>query len=357
MPGQEEFLKWVREALSHLYDYRYLESCPLGQHFWPDAASRAEWLHRLFLESIERLYPAGESAEHSSRTKGYELLVYRYVEEQSIEQVMQALGCSRRQFFREQGKAVAMLAAMLHKTVPKLGAAGSAADGLLDAEAERCRGERDRIDVATIVRSVADLAEALAAKRGVTVDYNLERGLPPIFGNRTLLRQVFVTALGSLVSQTGVIRVCVQVQRAGDNAVQVTFVGNGRGGEERESIDYNCDPVPAALRHLVELVDGSWVTAGAGVSACRYCFTIPVDSRRIVLVIDDNEGVIRTFERCLRGYDYRVIGAMSGSEALRLAREGRPDCITIDVLATRLHYPRCLDADPGWLGDPAGTAG
>ena len=50
-----------------------------------------------------------------------------------------------------------------------------------------------------------------------------------------------------------------------------------------------------------------------------------------ILVVDDNEIVIKTITLKLQGAGYRVIAAMDGSEAVALARKENPDLILLDI--------------------------
>ena len=50
-----------------------------------------------------------------------------------------------------------------------------------------------------------------------------------------------------------------------------------------------------------------------------------------ILVVDDNEIVIKTITLKLQGAGYQVITAMDGSEAVALARRENPDLILLDV--------------------------
>jgi CheY-like chemotaxis protein len=51
-----------------------------------------------------------------------------------------------------------------------------------------------------------------------------------------------------------------------------------------------------------------------------------------VLVIDDNEGLVKLVQRYLTDRDCRVIAATNGQEGLRLAQELLPDAIVLDVM-------------------------
>ena len=50
-----------------------------------------------------------------------------------------------------------------------------------------------------------------------------------------------------------------------------------------------------------------------------------------ILVVDDNEIVIKTITLKLQGSGYHVITAMDGSDAVALARKETPDLIILDV--------------------------
>jgi CheY-like chemotaxis protein len=57
-----------------------------------------------------------------------------------------------------------------------------------------------------------------------------------------------------------------------------------------------------------------------------------VENEKTLLMIEDNEGLIRAFQGYLADYDYLVIGATTGDEALKLAREVIPAAITLDIM-------------------------
>jgi CheY-like chemotaxis protein len=50
-----------------------------------------------------------------------------------------------------------------------------------------------------------------------------------------------------------------------------------------------------------------------------------------ILVVDDNEIVIKTITLKLQGAGYQVITAMDGSEAVAMARKEKPDLILLDI--------------------------
>jgi CheY-like chemotaxis protein len=56
-----------------------------------------------------------------------------------------------------------------------------------------------------------------------------------------------------------------------------------------------------------------------------------------VLVIDDNEGLVKLIGRYLTDQACRVTAAADGREGLRLAQEEAPDAIILDVMIPQVH--------------------
>jgi CheY-like chemotaxis protein len=52
---------------------------------------------------------------------------------------------------------------------------------------------------------------------------------------------------------------------------------------------------------------------------------------KTILIVDDNEIVIKTITLKLQGAGYRVVSAMDGSEAMAAARKENPDLILLDI--------------------------
>lgn len=54
-------------------------------------------------------------------------------------------------------------------------------------------------------------------------------------------------------------------------------------------------------------------------------------TRKSVLIVEDNELNMKLFNDLLDAYGYATLQARSGTEALHLAREGRPNLILMDI--------------------------
>ncbi len=68
-----------------------------------------------------------------------------------------------------------------------------------------------------------------------------------------------------------------------------------------------------------------------------------------ILVVEDDDIVARTIERCLRGGEFRVVLAGTGVEGLQVARRNPPDLVILDVILPGMDgYAVCREmrADP-----------
>ncbi len=331
-----EFLAQVRDALNHLHDYPYLETHTLAQRFWPDAprdgAHRAQRLYRLLLESIEALNPAAGVPAAGPQMERYLLLVYRYIEGREVADITRELGYSRRQFFREQRKALLRLAALLWQKLPQPAPAPAPGDDLLVAEAERVLVQREAVHLADVVQGVLSAVGALAEQRRVTLEAELAERLPPVYGNRTLLRQVLLKILSELITRPGASRVSLHA-RVSEGGIRVTIQARPPAGVPASTgVTPQQERALGSAQRLVEMMGGRWQGHEQSLwgSVCR--FDLPPDTEKTLLVVEDNEGVVRAFRRYLTGHGYQVAGADSGPEALRLAGELNPAAIVLDVM-------------------------
>ncbi|MCB0166710.1 MAG: response regulator [Anaerolineae bacterium] len=329
MSTETDFFQQVRDALNHLYDYGYLEKQPLARLYWPEESEsikQAQRLHRLLLESIEELHPPAASNTGTSRAEYYLLLVYRYIEERPLPDIMQELGYSRRQFFRQQQKATEMLASILHEKVPAKQPPPESNDHLED-ELERFRARRRAIDPLEALKGTLEIIELLAEQHHVSLTVDLPESLPLIYGSRTVLRQVFLNSLSCLISQPHNREVHLHASHH-KSAVIVEITAKTDQTHPAEPAPQQ----PGSIYHLVKLLGGTWSTEKLDRRHYVWQFKFPANVEKTLLVVEDNEGVINAFRRYLVGYNYRVISATTGAEAIQLAQEVQPSIITLDVM-------------------------
>ena len=58
---------------------------------------------------------------------------------------------------------------------------------------------------------------------------------------------------------------------------------------------------------------------------------MPIKTNKKILIIDDDENIIKMLELVLKPYGVEIDNAKSGSEGIRRAKEIKPDLITLDI--------------------------
>src|ERR1039458_5908493 len=65
-------------------------------------------------------------------------------------------------------------------------------------------------------------------------------------------------------------------------------------------------------------------------------------SQKKILVVEDNEVILKTISLKLQGAGFKIITALDGSEAVAAARRETPDLILLDI-----NFPPAVDGVPG----------
>ena len=93
----------TRNALSHLYDAAYLKNHPLAIALdvsaQLDRVTRAQRLRRLLLDSIETLRPQPHDGGVPEVARAYAILIYRYVDGLTMEDIAAKRALSERQAY------------------------------------------------------------------------------------------------------------------------------------------------------------------------------------------------------------------------------------------------------------------
>jgi DNA-binding response OmpR family regulator len=87
------------------------------------------------------------------------------------------------------------------------------------------------------------------------------------------------------------------------------------------------EPPAGMLRNTYEIQAENRVYSGRNLSVEN-----AMESTPNILIIEDDEIVAKTIERCLRGKDYRVQVTNSGVAGLKAARRKVPDLVILDVI-------------------------
>src|SRR5204863_3096184 len=223
------------------------------------------------------------------------------------------------------------------------------------------------------VEEVRSIVVPLAASGGNRFDIVCPDQLGTLYTDRTKLKQSLLNLLGNASKFTQAGRVALEL-RAGDDEVSFIVSDTGIGMTEEQigrlfqafsqadastTRRYGGTGLGLAItKHFCEMLGGRIAVESAPGAGSTFTITLPAqlapeavagpqlvaatplvtvgDHRALVMVVDDDPHSRELLTAIVRREGYRVIEASDGEVALSLAREHRPDIITLDVLMPRL---------------------
>jgi signal transduction histidine kinase/DNA-binding response OmpR family regulator len=227
----------------------------------------------------------------------------------------------------------------------------------------------ETFEVAGLVRDIAAVVQPLAAKNANRLEVRCADAVGMMRADLTKVRQALFNLLSNACKFTDRGTVTLAVSReAGDGpdslVFQVSDTGIGMTAEQLGRLFEAFSQADAATtrkyggtglglalsRRLCRMMDGD-VTAESEVGrGSTFTIRLPAEVAEVVeepvapaaapaasgvgtvLVIDDEAAVRDLMQRFLTREGFRVVTASGGEEGMRLARELRPDAITLDVM-------------------------
>ncbi|MGI6207359.1 MAG: response regulator [Anaerolineae bacterium] len=336
----------VRDALAHLYDSTYLRDHPLlpllVRRHMPDPLARTQALRTVIMEAISGLRPPPPVVARSREWRPYGILVYRYLDGMSDDKIRAELGISERQFFRDLKAGVSLLTAALRAQ------AAPPTEPETDAFTDSLEGMGlffERLDLNRLAGDCLPLLQELAHSWGHAVEAQLTPGPTVAVADAALSRQALIAA-GSFVLRRAESDVRLEVVACPQK--QAIFL-RCRASEPPHGASPAEDEALERARRLMEQQGGELMLLAEGGQEQFLGLYWPRFEEPPIVLVDDNPGMLRLFERYLAGHGYRVVSTAEGSEALRLARENRARLVVLDVMMRDLDgwaILQQLQADP-----------
>jgi adenylate cyclase len=245
----------------------------------------------------------------------------------------------------------------------------------------------EEFEVADLLAQVQSVIEPLMTKNANTLVVDCVPGLGMMRSDQTKLRQNLLNLLSNAARFTDGGRITLAARRVGasDGALvqfEVADTGIGMTPEQldelfqafsqaRSSIsrDYGGTGLGLAItRHFCRLLGGDVTVESTPAQGSTFTMTLPAvcpaarpevaasTARRTragalgtVLIIDDEKPAHDLLERELSSAGYDIVHAAGGREGLKLAKQARPDVITLDIIMPDLDgwsVLKALKADP-----------
>ena len=235
-------------------------------------------------------------------------------------------------------------------------------------EAGKMEVNRERVDLAALLRQVAsDYGEA-ARKKGLALAVEVAPGLGAVTSDAAKLTQVLANLVGNALKFTESGSILVRAEPRGEErwALIVADTGIGIPVEEQETVfeEFRQGEAEehrgrggtglglAIVRKLVLVLGGTVSLESHPGKGSRFTLLLPREApveavapvaeilappetagrQKMVLVVDDDESVRRLLAFELAPYGLKILEAQDGREAIELARSEKPDAILLDVL-------------------------
>ncbi len=345
MDETQPFFQSVRSALNHLYDPEYLAKSPLvGLFGLAGRYDPAAALQQCLIQAIEALRPRGNDLLAARDRQAYDLLLYRYIQRLTQDDIAHQFGISERQLRRDQNRAVQLLAGRLWEEYGLAQSAANlpaaAADTATDAAAGRSAADesfawlvRDPAESLTdpnqMLVTVGELTQALAERHAVHLTWPAPADLPPLAVHPIAFRQIALTLLGhALLCAAG--GQCTLTAARGPAGLTFEIAARWPAADRPAP--------PADLTQVAELIGlfHGRLAHSAAPGQLSYRFDLPVCAQQPILVIDDNADILQLLARYTAGTRYQVVGAPDPGRAFELLATHAPRLIVLDVMMPRM---------------------
>jgi CheY-like chemotaxis protein/predicted DNA-binding protein (UPF0251 family) len=333
-----EFEEALYATLANLYDPEYRPPDGLCEVVGCNVRDGMAMVRGTLLRTIESLAPTEDTPAAAYPPQLYELLRCRFVLKFTQARTAEELNVSRRTVNRMQRRAVHLLAGVLwerkHAQTPPREDRHSSDDAFPGEQAEDWQGQMQRelaslenkapgtvADVGEAIQSVLDFIAQLPSLeirlRIASIQPDLVAAMHPV-----VLHQVLISIIKRLAAHTlaGALTIYARLE---DGDARITLTGPVDPDHPIDEAGFTAEiPVPAGVSietHLEQDHAFVWVT-------------VPSVGKVSVLVVDDNEDMIRFYRDATIGTRYHMTSRMKGEGLLDLVTSNPPDIIVLDVM-------------------------
>jgi CheY-like chemotaxis protein len=224
----------------------------------------------------------------------------------------------------------------------------------------------DEVDIEKLIKSVMSTVIGLVKDKPVRLEDDIEANLPSVKADSMRIRQVLINFFSnaSKFTDEGTIKVTAKSQ---EENVRISIIDSGPGisEEDQEKLFQAFSQVDASAtratggtglglsisKQLITMHGGDIGLESEVGKGSTFYFTLPFyDSPEaaakpkiieneapeledlVILAIDDDEKVIRLYQRYLNKQGYRVVPLTEPQKAVERAKELKPYAITLDIM-------------------------
>lgn len=333
-----EFVEQVKQALEHLYDFAYLQRLPLAQALAPDKRQASQTLghhlRRELLTAVEAISPDPRSSPQSTDARQYDLLHLRYVDAITVQEAANRMGLSARQVHRTLRRGEESIAAILWPKIIHQQTETPPADAEAESESARALSSVaseisllethfQPMDMRQLLQDALKAIQSLSDSNQLQIDVNWPDDPLIVSADTAVARQIFVSLFSRVVGLADKDPITLRLNQRQEQIVFTLSYTNTQPS-----------PIPIMDEVIVQLANRmGWTIRQEQTANGRSAIVLNLTGQgALILVVDDNEGLVELLDRYLTGHQCRVITATSGLAGLKLAQDLVPDALILDVM-------------------------
>jgi CheY-like chemotaxis protein len=323
----ESFIEQVKEALEKLYDFAALQDSQLTRQFdaKPDPLTTgAHQLRSQLFDAIESLNPGQNVAAHSGTVRIYNLIYMHYVGRQTIQQAAWEIGVSLRQAYRDLRRGQELVSAVLWhalhaETAPQQVMPPPQPDTSVSAELTRLEDNTTLTALHDLLDTALRPVQILADKYAIPI--RVEASADPVMltTNPIMAQQVLTHLLSQVIQQV----------RPSDLRIHLLdepiFLRVRYKAGALTSV--HVEPIVCQMMEQIH-----WELQYSASDDVQELALKSSQRRALLLVIDDNEGLIHLLQRYLTDYAYTVMSVPNTEQGIDLIPQLQPDVIVLDLM-------------------------
>jgi CheY-like chemotaxis protein len=184
------------------------------------------------------------------------------------------------------------------------------------------------IQLGELIEELLPVIQPLAGRHEVVVQPQGLYDLPPVRGDRVMLRQALLNVLTFAIASTTTPHVAVTGQSHPEQIVVRVAFDVERADRGRVDLDGRRLTLAA---QIMEAVGGS-LTEEAAPGMHTIWLRWPSVHQKTLLMVDDNEGLVDLFRRYLANESWQILWAKNGQAARQAIEHTAPSAILLDIM-------------------------
>lgn len=334
----EEFEIQIKDGLVNLFDFTVLETHSLSSIIKIPSAgfsgSQGEFLRKSLLETIESLKPSEKTYDvYSTEWRIYIVLLKRFVEGLSSQEVASLLSMSERQYRRYLKKGVQSVALILwdHFIQKK---DSSNHESFTESSTNNFNVMREEIKLGDIVDGVTSLLANRFLEENVQIEVTRDQPDTLIESDRIILRQILIEMVNRLLISD--IRLIQFVISSADGFISLGILANDWlstknpiepfEDSQENNIWFWSDKLGLKIKQEVN---------PSKKETAIWIHFIQSEQKKI-MIIDDQEPAIRLFTRYLSRSNVKIFALSKPGKVLAKVKELQPELILLDIMMPKM---------------------